>query len=387
IALDSPAAFEQRQARLQELEQQLSREFQGEGELPSCLQILLNACNGDPTRASQALIATLSLMDADQTRVLKAERPLPEQLQTVMDGLQWDLDPVLRHGGLWAAQLVPELESASSGGADIAELLASRHWPLSKDLQEIEDRNAVLTAFTQQVFMLASQLPEPPRPVQERANENAQIFSSCLTAYGFDLRHLLASIPVASTKRGLEIECSAQAIYESADPSRKLEANTPFITVAIEADGKKEVMQLPYDRYGTGLKWPALDGRYLVRYQPQFQTLPHRIRLHQARQLSYAGSAQAFSFESDVTVLENGKDEKVATLSMNRVYETRDGYRFYMANLYPPTPGQIKQAQIVVNQDPVRYTVTYPGAILMAFGSIWLFWRRRRKFEKKERVL
>ena len=60
---------------------------------------------------------------------------------------------------------------------------------------------------------------------------------------------------------------------------------------------------------------------------------------------------------------------------MNNVYETKDGYRFYLANMTPES----KQAQLIVNHDPVKYILTYPGGVILALGIILLFWRSNKR--------
>ncbi|WP_039376566.1 hypothetical protein, partial [Parachlamydia acanthamoebae] len=61
------------------------------------------------------------------------------------------------------------------------------------------------------------------------------------------------------------------------------------------------------------------------------------------------------------------------------VYETWDGYRFYLANMTPATENSAKRVQIVVNYDPAKYILTYPGAIILSMGILLLFWSPYRK--------
>ena len=61
-------------------------------------------------------------------------------------------------------------------------------------------------------------------------------------------------------------------------------------------------------------------------------------------------------------------------LSMNHVHETWDGYRFYLSNITPVDESEPQRVQIVVNHDPAKYLLTYPGAVAVAIGIFLLFW-------------
>lgn len=155
----------------------------------------------------------------------------------------------------------------------------------------------------------------------------------------------------------------------------KFEDLRPQLTVRVRSEGGTEFITLPYEPHGEGLKWPILKGSALIRFQPQQQMLPYKIRLRQARQITYPHTAQPFSYESDVVFTSKTTGERLdKTLSMNHVHETREGYRFYLANMTPLEEGAVKEAHIVVNHDPAKYTFTYPGAVLMTIGILLLFW-------------
>ena len=62
---------------------------------------------------------------------------------------------------------------------------------------------------------------------------------------------------------------------------------------------------------------------------------------------------------------------------MNSVHETWDGYRFYLSAISKPSLHALKSAQIIVNRDPAKYFLTYPGIFLVFMGTILLFWFKR----------
>ena len=163
---------------------------------------------------------------------------------------------------------------------------------------------------------------------------------------------------------------------------KKWEDNHPLATFEIKKGQQKEYFTLTYDKYGTDLAWPILNGEYTLHYQPLFSEIPYRVRLHDARQINYPGTNQPYSYESDIIVTDlrdQTREEK--TLSMNNVHETKDGYRFYLASLSPAEEIAPQRVQIVVNHDPAKYILTYPGAIILSLGIILLFWMRPYKNE------
>lgn len=175
--------------------------------------------------------------------------------------------------------------------------------------------------------------------------------------------------------KDLYLETPLTLRHQKLIPLKKWEDNHPLVTLEINKDGKKEYITLAYDKYGTGLAWPILNGDYRMRYQPQFVEIPYRIRLHDGRQINYPGTQQPFSYESDLIITNRTDQTKVeATLSMNNVYETKDGYRLYLASLSPPFEEAPQRVQIVVNYDPAKYILTYPGALFLTLGIIFLFW-------------
>ncbi len=158
---------------------------------------------------------------------------------------------------------------------------------------------------------------------------------------------------------------------------QKWEDNHPFVTLEIKKGSQKEYCSLTYDKYGTGLAWPVLNGEYVLRYQPIFIEIPYQIRLHDARQINYPGTQQPYSYESDIIVTDlKNQSRQEKTISMNNVYETASGYRFYLASLSPPQEVSAQRIQIVVNYDPAKYILTYPGAFIMSLGILLLFWMR-----------
>ena len=206
-------------------------------------------------------------------------------------------------------------------------------------------------------------------------------------AIAYELFAPLSSIrntPIANLEKQINaekvcIECPITARRIGRPSEQKLEDNCPKATLSLSEKGKKEYITLSYDPFGTSLGWPALEGKYLLRFQPKFHAIPYRLRLREARQINYPNSFQPYSFESDLIISDLLKPDAAPlekTISMNHVHETWDGYRFYLSSIAPSTPGSVKKVQIVVNHDPAKYLLTYPGAVILSLGIILLFWLR-----------
>ncbi len=153
-------------------------------------------------------------------------------------------------------------------------------------------------------------------------------------------------------------------------PPLKIEEQRPLIRLAISRGDECEQIVLPFDPFATELKWPALKGKYLLRFSWLTQKIPFSVRLKEAREIYYPGSDKPYAYEAKIEVA--GEEKR---LSMNRVYEKK-GYRFYLANMIV-SPDKATQIQLVVNYDKTKYYLTYPGAIILAVGMLLLYLRRR----------
>ncbi len=209
------------------------------------------------------------------------------------------------------------------------------------------------------------------------------LLSGYLRAYGMglDLEHnfsLPSLLDLETQDSPLVLESPLSIRHKATSPSKKLENNIPCVFLHFKKGSREEVISLRYDPTGSGFKWPVLNGEYIVRFQPLLQKIPYRLRLRQARQINYPTSSQPFSYESDLIITDKSNNLAIESqISMNQVHETLDGYRFYLTEIFPADKGSLKRIHIVVNQDPAKYLLTYPGAFLMVLGIFMLFFRRK----------
>lgn len=232
--------------------------------------------------------------------------------------------------------------------------------------------------LTRQIFSAAQEIEvEDDLPKNLRAEKHAQLFSAYLRAYAIHLSTAVAIPDGKADDNEIHLETDAVPVQLPLMPETKMEDNSPKITLYASQGARAQTISLSYDPYAKGLKWPILNGDYLIRFQPKVSEIPYRVRLRSARQINYAHSAQPFSYECDVIVTERATGRtSEKTISMNHVHETWDGYRFYLSNISPSAEGSVKHVQIIVNHDPAKYWLTYPGAFVLTCGIILLFWLR-----------
>lgn len=158
----------------------------------------------------------------------------------------------------------------------------------------------------------------------------------------------------------------------------KLEEQRPGLVLEVQEGTRRQLLTLSYDALAQGLKWPVLNGSYLIRFQPLYRELPYRLRLVKARQFFYPDSSQVYSYESDLLIKPHNQEPFSKTLSMNHVYEAPEGHRFYLSRVGKTANQELKEIELVVNHDPAKTFFTYPGAILLFLGSGLLFTLRKR---------
>ncbi|MCE5315857.1 MAG: hypothetical protein LLG04_00660 [Parachlamydia sp.] len=297
---------------------------------------------------------------------------VPPSIQTTLSHLNWnEVPPGELQGCLWLSALDRALQPRLQQGCNLLDLLKEHDWPFLTQLQEAKtnEEEQLLVLLTKQIFAVADDLPALPPDT----STPARLYSAYLRAYALHLKDIPFEPILKNVERPLTVS------FEATSPLKKLEENRPVALLQARCKGKSCSFSLGFEPSGAGLKWPLFEGAFRTRFQPEAHRLPHHIRLRQARQITYAGASQPYSYECDLIIrsLDSGQAiEK--TLSMNNVHETADGYRFYLSHIAPPQEGALKQIQLVVNSDPAKYWLTYPGGIILALGIALLFFLPRR---------
>lgn len=345
----------------------LKAQLRSADDLSPPLRMLRQACLKTGADFPETFVTFLEAWNRSPNWLLKE---VPPAIQTTLSQLNWnDIPAGELQGCLWLSALDRALQPRLEKGSSLLDLLKEHDWPFLEQLLDAKTDNqeTLQKLLAQQIFAVADDLP--PLPFE---NSPGSLYSAYLRAYSLHLK----DIPFEPVPQNVERPLTVS--FEPSPPLTKLEDNRPVALLQARFNGKSCSFSLGFDPSGAGLKWPLFHGAFRARFQPETHKLPHRIRLRQARQITYPGASQPYSFECDLIISHQGEIiEK--TLSMNNVHETADGYRFYLSHIAPPQEGALKQIQLVVNYDPAKYWLTYPGGMILACGIALLFFFAGRR--------
>jgi hypothetical protein len=380
-----PAHFgrkEKEEAQLLQFAQELKKGKELDRLLALPLQMLDQACEN--VDFAEACASFFKLWSGSGRWVYPSDSPLPSELKNVFSRIQWPT-PALFQGALLAHAIFSEVEKEINNGKPLLKILKEMHWPLLDSLQReksealnAEQTVATLTSMAQQIFSAAELLP--PRETATVSPEmHASLFSLLLRAYHLHPHAVLSSDILEVAPEPLVLETALFGTHKELAPQKKLEENLPAIALRLVKGRQAEIVELGFDPSGKGIRWPAWHGDYLLRFQPQQLEIPYHVRLRSARRLNYPNSSKPHSFESDLLITDRRTGEVLETrISMNHVHETWEGTRFYLSSIAPEEEGVLKRIQLIVNHDPGKYWLTYPGAVILTLGIVLLFWLYRK---------
>lgn len=371
------------------LAEQIGQATQNAVNLAAPLALFKNACEAAQVNFPQAFITFLNTWH-ESYLLLFPDGKMSPTLTKVFDQMNWNETEILdREACEWICLLFDRLDYPIQQGNQLIEFLEKNKWPFLSSLKQdqlILKRADLLNRLAQQIFSIAAQLPPQSCKTHLTANEKAKLLSAYFRAHEIDYRILTPSYDYSeedysqlahkekSTNWDGTIETPLTMRYLPEPAPTKIEDRHGCILIETKEGKETERMALPYQNSPTGLKWPIMNGRYIVRFQPELVEIPYRIRLRQGREIYYPQTQQPYSYESDILIAQGNDKPEAKTLSMNHVHETWDGYRFYLAGMSSATDQGIKRVQIVVNHDPAKYLLTYPGALIVFMGIILLFW-------------
>jgi hypothetical protein len=384
------------------LTQQLKGAFQKDAPLAPPLALFKEACKRSNLDFAEHLADYLKIWDQGKT-LLFPQAELNTSLKTILTAFNWkELPAHDKKACHWTCLLFEQFQDLALD-ADPLLFLKEKQWPFLTDLEASLQGNNPPDLYTQlarQIFHIVHELPpfkenDPLKPMHQAA-----LLSAYLKAYEIEYSTLLTrpepgeedfervrayGKPSALTEEEflketyIILETPLSVCRHAEPPLQKKEDNRAGLLLEVQEGNQKQRIALSYDATAMGLKWPILKGRYLVRFQPEQIELPYRLRLRQARQINYPHTEQPYSYEADLVITGKNQSPIEKTLSMNHVYETWDGYRFYLAGMNGTSDQASKRVQIIVNRDPIKYFLTYPGAMLVALGTFLLFWIIPRK--------
>lgn len=360
------------------------------------LHLFRKACEEAKVNFSQTLLEFLNDWNDCPNFLFKSHDNLSVSLKQALEKINYnELATDDLKACQWTALIFDQLEHSVKKGEYPLKVLERNHWPFIDELRqriEQEGNESPLNLLSQQIASVVNYLPPHLNSFPDTVSNKAVFLSALLRIYGIDYgsffpyqqseKEDFSSIEKYWKEISDDFQGQKEMMLETLlrqrlipeNPPLKLEDYRPGIILEVQKGGQKQKVCLAYDVTGSGLKWPILNGKYLLRFQPQYKEIPYRIRLRQAKQIPYPQSSQIYSYESDLLISEKNKEPTPHTLSMNYVHETWDGYRFYLSGVSTTPESRIKRIQIAVNHDPGKYLLTYPGAGLVFAGTFLLFW-------------
>ena len=378
---------EKEHARAQALKKQFEEALLQNPPLSPPLQLLKTACQKANVSFSQAWIDFLTEWDA-QPHYLFYPASLSPSLELALQQLEWTSVSLYDQQALqWLGLLLDRLETSLEDGQHPLDVLKTIQWPLGSEVERVSEQEMLsLHLVSQQLLSLLPQLPFEPFIFPHSAYDQARLLSAYFRLYGIDYRSFYLTDAqkkedftlfkeehlALPTEVTIETPLTHRLIPK--EPPLRMEEHRPGLLLEVQEGQHVQKVMLAYDALGQGLKWPILNGQYLMRFEPKRVALPYRLRLRQARQIFYPQSTQVYSYEGDIWISQQQQDSLAQTLSMNQVYETWEGYRFYLSGVGLSPTQHIHHVQLAVNYDPAKYFLTYPGGLLVFIGIVLLFW-------------
>lgn len=362
------------QRRQEQLIQELQSSRQNNEPLSPPLALLADSCRQADVDFPSTCIDFLHQWDISHRWLYPGSQPLSPNAALAMEQLGLEqMSADIRNYCSWVCLVTESLEEHLQSGYDLASYLQQSGWPLPLSEGALRDPALALETLQGQLFAVRHQLPPSDPSLPSSAEDRARQLSAYLRLYGIHLARI-GPEPPAALVEPFYLHCRVKPSYRPEMPSAHLESNHPMARVALSAGDHTDQIALGYDPSTLGLRWPVLNGSYLARLQPQTIDIPYHVRLRDARKISYPSSTQAFSYEADILVTDTRTNTAVeTTLSMNRVHETPDGYRFYLSSISPAEETTARRVHIAVNRDPAKYSLTYTGSVVMTLGIILLF--------------
>lgn len=153
-----------------------------------------------------------------------------------------------------------------------------------------------------------------------------------------------------------------------------MEKPTPLTTSAIKIKHKNIEKWLALNDV---VKLFGSQSAYILSYQNRRIDLGFDLKLKKFEVQRYQGTMRAMQYSSHVEASDSTHNIE-QTISMNEPLKFK-GYTIYQASFQEDEQtGQPIASVFSINQDPGRW-IKYIGCLVFSFGTVWLFYQRRRR--------
>ncbi len=173
-------------------------------------------------------------------------------------------------------------------------------------------------------------------------------------------------------------------VYYSGDRSNMMDKNLlSMVKLEISCGNEKDTVIVQGGKGVTGYSVRTNINKLVISigYGSKLIKIPFSIRCDDFRLDRYPGSNSASSYESRITVIDNGK-ETPHHIYMNNVMDY-SGYRFFQASYFPDESGTI----LSVNQDWWGTRISYTGYFFLFLGMLLTLLRKRTHIWKMNQRL
>jgi hypothetical protein len=336
------------------------------------LELLEKSCKLSGVDFAGTACLFLAEWDRHGGWLFSASAPLAEKLQKALKAIDWhSLTESAFKGCFLTTHLFDAIEPRLKCKEDLCHVLKESGYPLLAGTDSVD---MTYQKATQHMFAMGAESLWPMRegPITQSLHHSARMLTALFRAYDIHIGAMNGR--KVKPLQTIHLESAIKHEHYPGARNRHIENEIPALWLRLEYGKQKDIISIAYDKSAAGLPLSVLQGQFALRFQPIEVEIPHRLRLRQARFIAYPDSAQPYSYEADLWIRSaTSPDDLRTTLSMNVVHETSDGYRFYLSNIYPQDPAALKRVQIVVNRDPTKYLLTYPGGALVTLGALLLF--------------
>ncbi|MCF8231202.1 MAG: cytochrome c biogenesis protein CcsA [Bacteroidales bacterium] len=170
---------------------------------------------------------------------------------------------------------------------------------------------------------------------------------------------------------------TAKISFQSADTQEQKYADVLRFNVTSGETQKELIVRGAKGASGKPSKLTIDGTRISLNYGAKKKELPFSLKLKDFKLERYPGSKSPSSFESEVVLIDKGKNIKESRrIYMNNVLKHR-GYRFYQSSYDQDEKGTI----LSVNHDLPGTVVTYIGYILLTIGMITSLFNKNSRFQ------
>lgn len=247
-------------------------------------------------------------------------------------------------------------------GETAAELSLNQRKEPSRVFALIEDQRG-----EEYVLMIGQEGGVVMSSVESLIKNSIVAFNNGRSGYG-----IRAKIPQEIGGRGIDRSVYIK-ILPTPEAVSKKESHSPCLYVDFSEKGQSEIVPLIYDPTATSFRWPVLGGKYLVRFQPLVQSLPHAFR-HKRWECPHSPLFEhSDKCRCVFTVMEDGLEPREIAIGYRKSYAAKGGYHYVLMQ----TPAQDEEIHIGVQHSIAKIWLIYPGIFCAAIGLLCLFLRRK----------